>query len=340
MPEEILLVLMLAGAVALSYSLPIGAAICVLIAIVISSYRQTIRAYPKGGGAYLVTKDNLGTLPGLVAGAALMTDYVLTVAVSVAAGVAAVTSAVPALFPFRVLLCVAAVVLISLANLRGIRESGKLFAAPTYLFIVSLGAMGIYGTLGAIFNFVPEAPYQPHPPGLEGVGLFLILRAFSSGCAALTGVEAVSDGVTAFKPPEAQNARVVLAWLGGILVVLFMGITFLAYDFGIRPQEEQTVMSQLGRHLFGTPIYYGSRCHNAHLLLPHRVRRLPRCTSFARPLLPRQFGTQGIAWCSQRHPHPAASPSPLISSAATPCLIALCRGVFRRSLSRSGMVRR
>ena len=297
--EEILLVLVLAGQAALSYSLPIGLAICGLIAIVVSSYRQTIRAYPKGGGAYLVSKDNLGTMPGLVAGAALMTDYVLTVAVSVAAGVAAATSAVPALFPFRVPLCVAAVVLISLANLRGIRESGKLFAAPTYLFVGSLGITVIYGSLGAIFDFLPEAPYQSHLPRFEGVGLFLILRAFSSGCAALTGVEAVSDGVTAFKPPEAQNARVVLTWLGGILIVLFMGITFLAYDFGIQPQPDQTVLSQLGRYLFGTgPVYYGIQAVTMLILLlaaNTAFADFPRlCFFLARDrFIPRQFGTQG-----------------------------------------------
>jgi amino acid transporter len=297
--EEILLVLILAGASALSHSLPIGLAICVLISIVVSSYRQTIRAYPKGGGAYLVSKDNLGTLPGLVAGAALMTDYVLTVAVSVAAGVAAVTSAVPGLFPFRVLLCVAAVVMISVANLRGIRESGKLFAAPTYLFVASLGAMVIYGALGAAFDFIPEAPYQPHRPGFEGVGLFLILRAFSSGCAALTGVEAVSDGVTAFKPPEAQNARVVLTWLGIILIFLFMGITLLAYDFGIKPMEDQTVISQLGRHVFGAgAIYYGIQAVTMLILLlaaNTAFADFPRlCFFLARDrFIPRQFGTQG-----------------------------------------------
>src|SRR5439155_4088 len=187
-----------------------GFAICILIAIVVSSYRQTILAYPQGGGAYIVSKDNLGTYPALVAGAALLIDYVLTVAVSVAAGIAAVTSAVPWLFRYRVVLCVAAVAVVAIANLRGIRESGKLFAAPTYLFVVSLFGLIAYGSVGAIFDFLGEAPYQAHPPGLEGIGLFLLLRAFASGCAALTGVEAVSDGVPAFKPPEAHNARFVL----------------------------------------------------------------------------------------------------------------------------------
>jgi amino acid transporter len=216
--EEILLVLILAGTAALSYSMPIAVAIAVLIAIVVSSYRQTILAYPQGGGAYIVSKDNLGVLPGLIAAAALLIDYVLTVAVSVAAGVAAVTSALPSLFPLRVWLCVAAVGAVAVANLRGIRESGKLFAAPTYLFIASLAAVVAWGVFGAVFNLLPKAPYQAHPPGLEGIGLFLILRAFASGCAALTGVEAVSDGVPAFKAPEAHNARVVLTWLGLILI--------------------------------------------------------------------------------------------------------------------------
>src|SRR5437762_6388390 len=162
--EEILLVLILAGTAALSYSLPIGVAIALLIAIVVSSYRQTILAYPKGGGAYIVSKDNLGVLPGLIAAAALLIAYVLTVAVSVAAGVAAVTSALPQLYPLRVWLCVVAVAAVSIANLRGIRESGKLFAAPTYLFIVSLGVLVTWGVIGAVFDLLPEAPYQAHPP--------------------------------------------------------------------------------------------------------------------------------------------------------------------------------
>jgi len=297
--EEILLVLILAGTVALSYSIPIGIAIAVLIAIVVSSYRQTIRAYPRGGGAYIVSKDNLGVPAGLVAGAALLIDYVLTVAVSVAAGVAALTSAVPTLFPYRPGLCVVAVVGIALANLRGIRESGQLFAAPTYLFIASLGGLIVYGGLGALFDFLPEAPYQRHPPGLEGVGLILFLRAFSSGCTALTGVEAVSDGVPAFKPPEAHNARVVLTWLGVILITLFLGVTFLAYDFGITPRPEETVVSQLARHIFGSGfLYYELQVVTMLILLlaaNTSFADFPRLSFFlARDrFIPRQFATQG-----------------------------------------------
>ena len=297
--EEILLVLVLAGTIALSYSLPIGIAIAILIAIVVSSYRQTIRAYPQGGGAYIVSKDNLGVPAGLVAGAALLIDYVLTVAVSVAAGVAALTSAVPELFPYRPALCVAAVVGIAVANLRGIRESGKLFAAPTFLFIASLGSLIVYGTFGALLDFLPEAPYQRHPPGLEGVGLVLFLRAFSSGCTALTGVEAVSDGVPAFKPPEAHNARIVLTWLGVILIVLFLGITFLAYDFGITPRPEETVVSQLARHIFGGGfLYYELQAVTMLILLlaaNTSFADFPRLSFFlARDrFIPRQFATQG-----------------------------------------------
>jgi amino acid transporter len=297
--EEILLVLALAGSAALSYSLPIGIAIAVLIAIVVSSYRQTIRAYPQGGGAYIVARDNLGTIPALVAGAALLTDYVLTVSVSVAAGIAAVTSALPALFPYRVALGVVAVVGIAVGNLRGVRESGKLFAAPTYLFVGSLLAMIIYGAAGAIFNFLPEAPYEPHRPGLEGIGLFLLLRAFSSGCAALTGVEAVSNGVQAFRPPEADNARAVMTWLGVIAIVLFLGTTYLAYDFGLTPKTNETIISQLARRLFGTGVlYYEVQAVTMLILLlaaNTSYADFPRLSSFmARDrFMPRQLANQG-----------------------------------------------
>jgi amino acid transporter len=297
--EEILLVLITAGAAALSYSLPIAFVITGLITIVVSSYRETIRAYPKGGGAYIVSKENLGVYPGLVAAAALLIDYVLTVAVSVAAGVAAITSAVPVLFPFRVWMCVIAVTLIAIANLRGIRESGKLFAAPTYLFIVSILATIVYGALGAIFDFIGEAPYAPHPAGLEGVGLFIFLRAFAAGCTALTGVEAVSDGVPAFKAPEAQNARAVLTALGIILITLFLGMTYLAYDFGIVPKVGETVASQLARHVFGTGvIYYEIQTVTMLILLlaaNTAFADFPRLAFFlARDrFIPRQFGTQG-----------------------------------------------
>jgi amino acid transporter len=297
--EEILLVLILAGTAALGYSLPIGIAIAILIAIVVASYRQTIHAYPRGGGAYIVAKDNLGVSAGLVAAAALLIDYVLTVAVSVAAGIVAVTSAVPLLFPYRVWLCLLAVTIVAVANLRGIRESGKLFAAPTYLFVASLLGMVGYGIVGTSVGFIAEAPYARHPAGLEGVGLFLILRAFGQGCTALTGVEAVSDGVPAFRSPEAHNARIVLTWLGAILIGLFLGITFLAYDLGVAPREHESVVSQLARHVFGTGVlYYEIQAVTMLILLlaaNTSFADFPRLAFFlARDrFIPRQFGTQG-----------------------------------------------
>jgi amino acid transporter len=159
-----------------------------------------VAAYPQGGGAYLVAKDNLGQYPALTAAAALLTDYVLTVAVSVAAGIAALTSALPALGSWRTALCVLAVVMITVGNLRGVRESGK------YFFVASILGLVGYGLLATALDWLPEAPYEPHPPGLEGIGLFLLLRAYAAGCTALTGVEAVSNGVQALKPPEGRSS--------------------------------------------------------------------------------------------------------------------------------------
>lgn len=297
--EEILFVLVLAGALALSYSLPISVGIATLIVLVVVSYRQTIKAYPQGGGAYIVTKDNLGTLPSLTAAAALLTDYTLTVAVSVAAGIAALTSALPWLIPYRTLLCVGTITLVSIGNLRGVRESARIFSAPTFLFIGSILGMVAYGVVAAKLGLLPEAPYQPHPPGLEAVGLFLLLRAFAAGCTALTGIEAVSDGVPALKPPEAHNARVVMAWLGAISVTMFLGITYLAYDFGIQPGGNETVVSKIARRVFGTGVlYYEIQIVTMLILLlaaNTSYADFPRLSYFlARDrYMPRQFAAQG-----------------------------------------------
>jgi amino acid transporter len=297
--EEILLVLVLAGPAALSLSLPIAAGIATLLAIVVTSYRQTVRAYPQGGGAYLVAKDNLGLFPALGAAAALLTDYVLTVSVSVAAGIAALTSAVPALIPYRVSLCVLAIAVIAIGNLRGVRESGKLFAAPTYFFVVSILGMVGYGLVAAKLNLLPEAPYEPHPPGLEGVGLFLFLRAYAAGCTALTGVEAVSDGAPALKPPEGRNAQIVLTRLGVISIAMFLGITYLAYDFGIVPGGAETVVSKIARRVFGTGVlYFGVQAATMLILVlaaNTSYADFPRLSSIlARDrFMPRQFANQG-----------------------------------------------
>ncbi|MBI4491616.1 MAG: APC family permease [Chloroflexi bacterium] len=250
--EEILRVLVLAGAAALSLTLPIAFAIALLLVIVATSYRQTIKAYPQGGGSYIVTKDNLGTWPSLVAGSALLIDYVLTVAVSISAGVAAITSALPELGPYAVELAVAFIVLITLVNLRGVRESGTIFALPTYLFI---GMAFLMVGLG-LARLATEGPADlsaaaGHLPVQEPLTLFLVLRAFASGNAALTGTEAISDGVPAFQPPEWKNARITLTWMAGILGVLFLGISVLALQFAVLPSEQETVVSQLGRLAFG-----------------------------------------------------------------------------------------
>ena len=299
--EEILLILVMAGTAALDYSIPISVAISILVAVVVSSYRQTIRAYPQGGGAYIVAKDNLGTLPALVAGAALLIDYVLTVAVSVAAGIAALTSAFPPLYDFRIFLCVLCVAGIATANLRGIRESSNLFSAPTYLFVASCGGMLIYGFVRWALDWERPAPPPPQAGGdtAQAVTLFLILRAFASGCAALTGVEAVSDGVPAFKPPEARNARIVLAWLGGVLVTLFMGITVLAHHYHLSPRAEETVVSQLARRIFGGGLLYYEIQAVTMLILVLAANTsyadFPRLSYFlARDgFIPRQFGNRG-----------------------------------------------
>jgi amino acid transporter len=257
--EEILRVLVLAGAAALMLTFPIALAIGLLLAIVATSYRQTIKAYPQGGGSYIVTKDNLGAWPALVAGSSLLIDYVLTVAVSISAGVAAITSAIPRLHDSNVELAVGFIVLITVLNLRGVRESGTIFAIPTYVFILMAFAML---ALGAVRLFtdgpVDVAVAARDVQIIEPLSIFLVLRAFASGNAALTGVEAISDGVPAFKPPEWRNARITLAWMAIILGTLFLGISFLAVQFGVLPSDAETVVSQLGRIAFGgdTPPYY------------------------------------------------------------------------------------
>ena len=298
--EEILLVLVLAGSAALTFSIPIGIAIALLIAVVVSSYRQTILAYPHGGGAYIVTKDNLGTLPALVAAGALLIDYVLTGAVSVAAGVAAITSAFPILYDYRIALGVIFIAGIATVNLRGLRESGALFAVPTYLFVVSFAAMLAYGFVRWMFGWegVPAPAAEPAEMS-QALTIFLVLRAFASGCAALTGVEAVSDGVPAFRPPEARNARIVLAWLGIILVTLFIGITFLAHHYQVLPRAEETVVSQLARLIFGGGLLYYEVQAVTMLILVFAANTafadFPRLAYFlARDgFIPRQFGTRG-----------------------------------------------
>ncbi len=259
--QETLIVLMIAGtgSQVLGWSLPIAIAIIVLLGIVILSYRQTIRAYPKGGGSYIVARANLGLYPGLVAGGSLMIDYILTVAVSVSAGIDNLTSALPALHPYSVPLCLGFIFLLMVMNLRGVKESGNLFMVPTYAFIVSIFLMigvGLFNQVtGQVVPMVtpPELAHK----STETLSIFLILRAFAAGCTALTGVEAISDGVLVFKPPEWKNARSTLMLLGIILGGMFLGITYLAHLYQVVPLEKETVLSILGRSVLGTgPLYY------------------------------------------------------------------------------------
>jgi amino acid transporter len=268
--EEMLLVLVLAGTtgVVLGVSWPIAIVIAGVLAIVVASYRLTVRAYPQGGGDYRVSRENLGIIPGLTVASSLLLDYVLTVAVSISAGVAALTSAVPALQRYTVWIAVGFIIFIGLANLRGAKESGLLFAIPTYLFIGSIIALLVVGftRLAMGHNLTPPAPPENSwAHAGTSLSLFLILRAFTSGCTALTGVEAITDGVPAFRPPEAKNAAKVLAILGVILVTMFLGLTFLANQIHVVPfpvemeghgQHRHTVVSQIASAVFGGGVLY------------------------------------------------------------------------------------
>jgi amino acid transporter len=268
--EEILLVLILAGTAAVSWSIPISLAILLLTLILTISYRQIIYEYPEGGGAYIVARSNLGELPALIAAGALMIDYILTVAVSVAAGIAALTSAIPVLFPHREALGLAAIIFIIVMNLRGVRESGKFFAIPTYFAIGALGLMVAIGTFQSFSGpgAVPVAPATVTPESLDGITLFLILRAFAAGCSAVTGMEVISNGVKAFREPESKNAAATMVWMSAILAGLFIGISWMAYHYGILAKENETVVSQLARLTFGTgAVYYAVQISTMLLLV-------------------------------------------------------------------------
>jgi amino acid transporter len=314
--EEILLVLAAAvafgQAYAFHYVIAISIGIAVLLAIVATSYRQTIHTYPSGGGAYIVAKENLGVTPGLVAGASLLVDYVLTVSVSIAAGVAAVTSMVQGtryawLDQHKVFMCMIFIAFIAVINLRGVRESGALFASPTYAFIICFLFMIGYG----LFHYLVYGGAAPVPGGnefkiaegykLQPITLFLILGAFSNGCAALTGIEAISNGVPAFKRPEARNASTTLVVMAVLLTAMFLGTSVMAYLYGVHPHENETVISQFGRIIFtGTFgwFYYVVQIVTALILVlaaNTSFADFPRLASLlARDrFLPRQFANRG-----------------------------------------------
>ncbi|MBW3625424.1 MAG: amino acid permease, partial [Armatimonadetes bacterium] len=257
--QEILLTLSVAGMAAYYLSVPIALAIITLLVIVMISYQQALFAYPNGGGAYIVARDNLGVRFAQVAGAALLMDYILTVAVSVSAGVAAMTSAFPDLRPQTVPLCLVAIAILTLGNLRGVRESGNLFSAPTYFFVAMaylLIGTGLYRVF--VLREPPHAPnFDPaHVAGVSGftsaAWTFLMLRAFSSGCAALTGIESIAIGIKSFKPPESRNASITLIRMCCILGTVFFGMTWLARHYGITYfHGDETVPSELASIIFG-----------------------------------------------------------------------------------------
>jgi amino acid transporter len=301
--EEILRTLLIAGTASLWLVTPIGCVIVGLMLVIGFSYRQTIHAYPGGGGAYFVARENIGTIAGLVAAAALLLDYVLTVAVSIAAGVAAVTSAIPSLHGRAVELSLACLVLIAIGNLRGIRESGRIFSAPTYFFLGSMGILLVVGAFkivtGQVVPLDPgSAPVVPSEMG--ALSIFLVLRAFANGCTALTGIEAISNGVPAFKPPEAHNAAVTLMIMIACATTCFMGVTLLAGAYHVIPAHDETVISQLNRAILGGrgPLYYMVQAATMMILVlaaNTAFSDFPRLASIiARDkFLPRQLANQG-----------------------------------------------
>lgn len=309
--EQTLLVLAVLGSAALGYVVPISAVIVGLLVLVALSYRQTIFAYPAGGGSYTVSKDNLGLNAGLVAAASLLTDYILTVAVSVSSGIAAITSAYPVLIPHTVAMCAGAIFLLMLVNLRGVRESGIAFSVPTYVFIVimlTLIAFGLYRG----FNSADVAPAvgplridnvsaSQHRGGFPvGFALtFLILRGFAEGCVAMTGTEAISNGVGAFKKPSSRNAATTLGWMAAILAVFFLGTSYLAQHFQIMPVAHETILSQLGRHVFGNGLLYYTLQYATFAILILAANTafadFPRLASILSNdgYMPRQFAARG-----------------------------------------------
>jgi amino acid transporter len=255
-PEQILLVLMTVGMAAFWYSIPIGIGVLLLLTALILSYRQIIYAYPQGGGAYVVSKENLGKYPGLIAGASLLVDYILTVAVSVSAGTDAITSAFPSLHAYTVPIAVVFVILLTLLNLRGVTESASVLAYPVYLFVLALFVLIGKGLYDMATGAIPQELHTPVGTPVAGIGLFLLLKAFASGSSALTGVEAISNAIPNFRKPAPVNASRTLAAMGILLAVLFSGIVVMAYEYGIAPIAEATVVSQIAEDAFGRNFMY------------------------------------------------------------------------------------
>ena len=266
-PDEILYVLLLAGTAGVAFDIPIAVAITLLLAIVVISYRQTIHAYPNGGGSFTVASRNLGRTAGLIAAGSLMVDYLTTVAVSVTAGVAALIAFAPAINPYRVVIDVVAIVALIIINLRGVREAGAAFILPTYVFVISLAGLLLYAAFRVATG---NPPHQLHtiPAASEGVSLFLVLRAFAGGCTAMTGVEAIANGVPAFEPPESRNAARTLTVLACLLGALFLGVALLGRSIGAVPNDQANVIAQIGQAVApNSPLFYIVQISSAAILL-------------------------------------------------------------------------
>jgi amino acid transporter len=306
-PEAALTLLIPLGAAGVAYILPISVSIIVLLAIVFFSYRQTIETYPGGGGSYTVARANLGVFPGLLAAAALMIDYILVVAVGISAGVGALVSAVPSLLPHTLLLCLAILALVTLVNLRGVRETGVIFLVPTYLFVGTLLiaiAIGLVKTLASGGHPAPVVTLPPAPPAVAAVSVWLLLKAFASGCTAMTGVEAVSNGVKAFREPTAENARRTLGVIIALLILMLTGIAYLVRAYGIAATDPgapgyQSVLSMLVAAVAGKGFFYYLTVGSILLVLALSANTafadFPRlCKIISHDgFLPRSFGSRG-----------------------------------------------
>jgi amino acid transporter len=353
--QETLVVLAAAGTMAFGWVIPIAIAIVALLAIVILSFEQTVHSYANGGGSYIVARDNLGDVAARAAGAALITDYILTVAVSMSSGIAQVVSAFPALFPYRVHLSVAMVMFIMIVNLRGVKESGNAFAVPTYFFVGTMYAtvgFGLFRFFTASLGSVSNPPPIELLHGVQTLTPFLILHAFANGTSALTGVEAISNGITAFKEPRTRNAGVTLIWMAVILGTLFMGISFLARHIGAVPSEYETVISQLARTSFGGKgvLYMATIAATSVILIMAcntSFAGFPRLTAMmaADGFLPRQFTYRGSRLVYSRGIVALSAIAALLIigfNASVTALIPLYAiGVFLAfTLSQAGMARR